>query len=164
MYFLEDQVLEYDKKRMSVKRIEQNSLFVHDEKSTIQWLEKELREKQQTFQEIQPKFLREISDHKDEFEKLPELIEILEQRFHKDELGRYYIPDPNTQSDLEKSREKILIKEFNSYHSEKGKLKIFRTEQSVPALKNAGLIRIIQPLSRLDSVCRLKYYRKMMCS
>jgi DNA modification methylase len=126
MYFLPDQVTEYDKKRLSVKEFEQLSLFVTDEKTAIQWLRGELQKKPQTYQEIQPKFLREL--HKAKHEKLPELSELLEQNFLRDEEGRWYVPDPNKQSDLEKIREKALFKEFEEYKEGRGRLKVFRTE------------------------------------
>lgn len=126
MYFLPDQVTEYDKKRLAVKEFEQLSLFVIDEKSAIQWLRSELEKKPQTYQEIQPKFLREL--HKARHEKLPELSELLEQNFLRDEEGRWYVPDPNKQSDLEKIREKALLKEFEEYKEGRGRLKVFRTE------------------------------------
>lgn len=63
-----------------------------DEKSAIQWLRSELEKKPQTYQEIHPKFLREL--HKARHEKLPELSELLEQNFLKDDYGRWYVPDP----------------------------------------------------------------------
>lgn len=126
MYFLPDQVNEYDRKRLLVKEFEQLSLFVTDEKSAIQWLRGELAKKPQTYQEIQPKFLREL--HKARHEKLPELSELLEQNFLRDEEGRWYVPDPNKQSDLEKIREKALLKEFEEYREGRGRLKVFRTE------------------------------------
>jgi len=126
MYFLPDQVVEYDKKRFMVQEIEQLSLFVTDEKSSIQWLRRELEKKPQTYQEIHPKFLREL--HKAAHEKLPELSELLEQNFLKDDQGRWYVPDPGRQSDLEKMREKTLLKEFEEYKEGRGRLKVFRTE------------------------------------
>jgi DNA modification methylase len=126
MYFLPDQVTEYDKKRLSVKEFEQLSLFVTDEKTAIQWLRGELQKKPQTYQEIQPKFLREL--HKAKHEKLPELSVLMEQNFLRDEQGRWYAPDPNKQSDLEKIREKALFKEFEEYKEGRGRLKVFRTE------------------------------------
>jgi hypothetical protein len=47
-------------------------------------------------------------------------------------MNRWYVPDPNKQADLEKLREKMLIREFNSYLDEinkfKKKLKFVRTE------------------------------------
>lgn len=60
MYFLPDQVAEYDKKRMTVKEMIQLELFVTDESSAIQWLRQQLLKKPQTFQEIHPQFLKEI--------------------------------------------------------------------------------------------------------
>jgi len=126
MYFLPDQVVEYDKRRLTVQEVEQLSLFVTDEKSSIQWLRSELLKKPQTYQEIHPKFLREL--HKAPHEKLPELSELLEQNFLKDDQGRWYVPDPGRQADLEKMREKALLKEFEGYKEGRGRLKVFRTE------------------------------------
>ncbi|MHC1596360.1 MAG: DNA methyltransferase [Candidatus Syntropharchaeales archaeon] len=126
MYFLSEDVVEYDRRRLTVKRVEQLSLTVHDEKSTVQWLRQELLASPQTYQDIQPKFLQQL--HQDRHEKLPELMEVLEENFLKDEEGRWYIPDPNKQSDLEKLREKSLFKEFATYREGTGKLKQFRTE------------------------------------
>lgn len=135
MYFLETEVLEYDKKRMTVKRIEQASLFVHDEKSAVHWLNKELSEKPQTYQDIQPKFLQEL--HQDKFEKLPELAAMLEQNFLQNINGQWYVPDPNEQADLDKVRERSLLREFEEYKKTKGKLKLFRTEAVRAGFKSA---------------------------
>jgi len=41
---------------------------------------------------------------------------------------RWYVPDPNKAGDLEKLREKALLKEFDHYKEAKKKLKIFRLE------------------------------------
>jgi len=126
MYFLPDQVNIYDEKRirMDVENV-QLSFLVTDEKSAIQWLYMELREPQ-TYQELQPKFLREF--HKSRHEKMPELGTILEENFLQDEQGRWYIPDVNKASDLAKLREKRLVREFEEYAQGTGKLKVFRTE------------------------------------
>ena len=136
MYFLADQVSEYDRKRMTVKGLEQLSLFVHDEKSAVQWLRQELKDTPQTYQDIQPKFLQQLHN-KDKHEKLPELLEVLKQNFLIDEENRWFIPDPNKQADLEKLREKALLKEFEEYTINKGKLKLFRTEAVRAGFKKA---------------------------
>lgn len=136
MYFLADQVSEYDRKRMTVKGLEQLSLFVHDEKSAVQWLRQELKDTPQTYQDIQPKFLQQLHN-KDKHEKLPELLEVLKQNFLIDEENRWFIPDPNKQADLEKLREKALLKEFEEYTITKGKLKLFRTEAVRAGFKKA---------------------------
>ena len=60
MYFLPEQVAEYDKKRMTVQEVLQLELFVTDEASAIQWLKQQLTKKPQTFQELHPQFLKEI--------------------------------------------------------------------------------------------------------
>jgi inorganic pyrophosphatase len=41
---------------------------------------------------------------------------------------RWYVPDPNKAGDLEKLREKALLKEFEEYKESKKKLKVFRLE------------------------------------
>ena len=127
MYFLPDQVPVYEQKRLAASRVEQLSLFVHDEKSAIQWLRQHLTAAPKTYQEIQPKFMIE-SRNTDRHEAMPELADLLEQNFLKDEEGRWYVPDPNREADLEKLREKALLREFETYKTTKGRLKVFRTE------------------------------------
>lgn len=59
----------------------------------------------------------------------------------KKALHRWYVPDPNKQADLEKLREKALLREFNLYVEEmatsKKKLKVFRTEAIRAGFKKA---------------------------
>ncbi|MCF6096370.1 DNA methylase [Thermovorax subterraneus] len=126
MYFLPNQVGKYDAKRMELELEEEQISLIIDEKSAIQWLRLELEKKPQTYQEIQPKFLQ--IKHELKHEKLPELMDILKENFLQDEEGRWYVPDPNKQSDIEKMRMKNLLKEFEGYLNTKGKLKVFRTE------------------------------------
>jgi len=156
MYFLPDQVAEYDKKRMTVKEILQLQLFVTDESSAIQWLKQQLAMKPQTFQELHPQFMKEIGGWNKQ-EKPLELSELLEQNFlcydgkedvpsqihsylstnfkelrklPKDDLSlkakakdRWYIPDPNKAGDLEKLRERALLREFEEYKQYQKKFK-----------------------------------------
>jgi len=126
MYFLPNQVNEYDDKRlrMEVGNV-QTSFVVADEKTAIQWLYQELATPQ-TYQEIQPKFIQEL--HQMRHEKMPELLDILKENFLQDEEGRWYIPDLNKASDLAKLREKRLLKEFEEYVAGSGRLKVFRME------------------------------------
>lgn len=126
MYFLHDQINEYDNARI-VSELEpiQFSLFVNDEKTAIAWLYHQLEEPQ-TYSEIQPKFMREAKA--DKYEKMPELGILLEENFLQDEEGKWYIPDPSKSGDIIKLREKRLLKEFEEYLTGKGKLKQFRTE------------------------------------
>lgn len=174
MIFLESQVAEYDKKRISVKEFTQLSLFVSDENSAIEWIRQQLMNKPQTRQDLHPEFMKQIQ-HIAKHEELPELDDLLEQNFlrydgeepvpnqiltylrrnYKDLRGleptnpsviekaihRWYVPDPNKQSDLEKLREKALLREFDDYVKElegsKKKLRTFRTEAVRAGFKNA---------------------------
>ena len=132
MYFLPDQVNEYDVARATrdVESI-QFTLFVSDEKSAIGWLYQQLDsnsgEGPQSYSELTPKFMQELKAV-DKREKMPELLEILEENFLKDDTGKWYIPDLNKSGDIAKLREKNLLKEFQEYLSTKGKLKRFRSE------------------------------------
>ncbi|WP_288761918.1 DNA methyltransferase [uncultured Akkermansia sp.] len=50
---------------------------------------------------------------------------------------RWYVPDPNKAGDLEKLREKALLKEFEEYKEAKKKLKVFRLEAIRAGFKKA---------------------------
>jgi len=171
MYFLPEQVVEYDKKRMTVKEVLQLELFVKDEASSIQWLHQQLINKPQTFQELHPQFLKETAGW-EKYEKPLELSELLEQNFliydGKGEVpnqvhsylssnfkelrklpknnerlrakgkDRWYVPDPNKAGDLEKLRERSLLKEFEEYRtSSQKRLKVFRLEAVRTGFKKA---------------------------
>jgi hypothetical protein len=130
MYFLPDQVPEYDRARLAAEGVAQLVLFVSDEKTAIQWLRQQvdpaLGGHPQTYQEIQPQFLRQL--HQASHEALPELSEMLEQGFLQDEAGRWYVPDLNRIGDLEKLRQRALLREFAAYTEGRGRLRPFRSE------------------------------------
>ncbi|WP_270584434.1 DNA methyltransferase [Bacillus smithii] len=75
-------------------------------------------------------------------------------------LNRWYVPDPNKQADLEKLREKALLREFEGYLEEleksKKKLKQFRTEAIRAGFKKAwsdkDYEKIVKVGDRLESV------------
>ncbi len=162
MYFLPEQVAEYDRRRAGASRILQLDLFVVDEASAIQWLKRELLAKPQTMPEIHPNFMQQIAGWEKHEEPL-ELSDLLRQNFlcydglgevpsqvhsylssiykelrnlsktdaglREKATGRWYVPDPNKAGDLEKLREKGLLKEFEEYRASKQRsLKVFRTE------------------------------------
>jgi hypothetical protein len=130
MFFLREQVLEYDRARLKAQEVAQLTLFLSDEKSAIQWLRQQLDPglggQPQTYQDIQPKFLRQL--HQARHEILPELSEMLEQNFLQDAAGRWYVPDPTKAGDLEKLRQKALLREFSQYVEGRGRLRQFRSE------------------------------------
>ncbi|MBN1247676.1 MAG: DNA methylase [Anaerolineae bacterium] len=139
MYFLPEQAAEYDKHRLQAQKVEQLALFVTDEKSALQWLRRELDPETgtgpQTYQDLQPKFLREL--HQARHEDLPELGEMLAQSFLQDDADRWYLPDPARQEDLEQLRERALLREFAEYAKGKGRLRTFRTEAVRAGFKHA---------------------------
>lgn len=127
MYFLPDQVNEYDTARIKndVEDV-QSSFVVTNEKSAIEWLYFQLKDPQK-YSELQPKFMQEVKSI-DKYEAMPELSVLLEENFLQDEEGRWYIPDIAKEADVAKLREKKLIREFDGYLATKGKLKLFRAE------------------------------------
>ena len=171
MYFLPDQVAEYDRKKMTsggkMKTIE---MFVKDEASMIEWLRQLIREKPQTFSDINPQFMQHLGGWSKNETQL-DLRELLNQNFlsydgkgpvpeqihaylstnwkelrnlPKDDptlvakaCDRWYVPDPNKAGDLEKLREKSLLKEFEEYKEVKKKLKVFRLEAVRAGFKKA---------------------------
>lgn len=183
MVFLESQVAEYDKKRILAKDFAQQSLFVSDEGSAIEWLRQQLLKKPQSRQDLHPQFMKEIQ-HIAKHEELPELDNLLAENFlnYTDEgtvpdqiasylrknyhdmrgldnddeklkakaKNRWYVPDPSKQADLEKLREKSLLREFNHYIEEvvgtKKKLKVFRTEAIRAGFKKAWSERNYQEI------------------
>jgi len=171
MYFLPEQVAEYDKKRTGVAELQQLSLFVVDEATAIQWVRQQLSSKPLEFQELQPAFMQELQGWA-KHETTVELREILEQNFLRyDGRGpvpsqihaylssnfkdlrnlpkdapslvekardRWYVPDTSKQVDLEKLRERSLLRDFSEYvESKQRKLKQFRTEAVRTGFKRA---------------------------
>jgi hypothetical protein len=172
MYFLPEQAVIYDQKRLKFGGLEEKlTLFVDDEVSAINWLHQLLKGKPQTFQDIHPLFIKEIGGWQ-KHEKPLELSELLEQNFlcydgkgdvpnqihsylstnfkelrnlPKDDESlrakakdRWYVPDPNKAGDLEKLRERSLLKEFEDYlTSSQKRLKVFRLEAVRAGFKKA---------------------------
>ncbi|MFC4660779.1 DNA methyltransferase [Oceanobacillus aidingensis] len=174
MYFLQEQALEFDKRKINLDKMGQIEFFINDERSAIEYLKQLLITKPKTYKQIHPDFIKEIQ-HISKHEFLPELNYLLQQNFlqyegkgpvpkqiitylrrtYKDLRGldpsdkkiiekamhRWYVPDPNKQADLEKLREKALLREFYGYLNElegnKKKLKNFRTEAIRAGFKKA---------------------------
>lgn len=127
MYFLPDQVNEYDLARIKNDfESVQLAFAVTNEKTAIGWLYNQLSEPK-TYSDIQPKFMQEVKSI-DKYEAIPELAVLLEENFIQNQKGEWYIPDVTKEGDIAKLREKKLIKEFEGYMQSKGKLKLFRSE------------------------------------
>lgn len=81
MFFLPEQVNEYDKKRAQVENIGQLSIFVEDERSAINWLRSFLKSRPSTSQDIQPEFMQQLGASWKKWEARPEMIALLDQNF-----------------------------------------------------------------------------------
>jgi predicted RNA methylase len=128
MFFLVSQVSEYDRQRLEVVDVEQYELFVSDEKSAIQWVRRQLTDDPTTYKDLQPLYMKEAQRVWEKHEQPLELRRILEQNFVEDEDGKWRVPDPKRETDLEEVRHRFLMKEFQQYLSGKGKLKVVRME------------------------------------
>lgn len=130
MYFLDRQVEEYERHRITFKDLLSDQLFITGESSAVQWLRQYLkaRKRSLTYSEIQPAFLSELGNGLVGWEELPELRLLLEQNFVQDDDGRWYVPDPKKAADLEKLRRRGLLREFEGYVAGAGKLARFRSE------------------------------------
>jgi hypothetical protein len=80
MYFLPDQVREYDVRRIRAGAVQQLALLVTDEASAVQWLRQQLGVRPQSFQDLQPQFMREVGGWQ-KYEKQLDLAELLYQNF-----------------------------------------------------------------------------------
>jgi len=81
MFFLPEQVNEYDKKRAQVENIGQLSIFVEDERSAINWLRSFLKPRPSTSQDIQPEFMQQLGASWKKWEARPEMSALLDQNF-----------------------------------------------------------------------------------
>jgi len=81
MWFLPEQVNEYDKKRAQMENVGQLAIFVEDERSAIDWLRNELKEKPRSTQDIQPDFMQQLNASWKKWEARPELKALLDQNF-----------------------------------------------------------------------------------
>jgi DNA modification methylase/DNA-directed RNA polymerase subunit RPC12/RpoP len=136
MYFLHEQALEYDKKKLLTSSVKQSELFVINEESAIQWLKSILSDKPQAIQDIYPEYMQKLTGFDKKEEKL-ELKTLLEQNFIEDDTGKWHVPDPENAVHVEKIREKALLREFETYKTMSKKLKIFRVEAVRAGFKKA---------------------------
>ena len=83
MFFLSEQVVEWDKKRAQMQGVGQMSIFVDDEKSAIDWLRSFLKNRPSITSDITSEFMQQLGASWKKFETRPELRVLLEQNFLK---------------------------------------------------------------------------------
>lgn len=131
MFFTNEQVQEYDRKKAEVPNFTQLSILVASEQDGVLWLQNFLKNEPKTYQDIQPEWLQALGGER-KGDIIPELKTILEENFLKNDAGEWYVPDPDKEEDLEKLRNRRLLKQFEDYKEQafkpKGKIKECRVE------------------------------------
>ncbi len=113
MFFTADQAFDYENKKKATIGFEASQvLFVSSEAEGIEWLKRELQEPKTYADLTNPWKTAQITPKKGD--KIPELKTILEENFIEDEDGRWRVPDPEKEADLEKIRNRRLAHEFKA--------------------------------------------------
>ena len=128
MFFTASQALEFEVKKSEIINFVPMTLFIGSEGDGIAWLKREL-EIPQTYQELQPKWMKDMISVK-KGDRLPELDEILEENFIKDADGKWRNPDVEKAADLEIIRGRKMMKEFNMYLEQARKPKAKRMKDT----------------------------------
>jgi DNA modification methylase len=81
MFFLPEQVNEYDRKRQQMEGVGQLTIFVEDERSAVAWLRNFLSVRPSVYQDIQPEFMQQLGASWKKWETRPELRALLDQNF-----------------------------------------------------------------------------------
>lgn len=114
MYFTAEQAIEYEDKKKETTSFVSLALLVGSEAEGIEWLKRKLEKEPLTYSDILPDWVHDLVKPK-KGDVLPELIQILDENFLKDENGYWHIPDINDQAQKEAMKTKRLMKEFAVY-------------------------------------------------
>ena len=140
MFFTNEQVQEYDRKKAKNPEFIQLSILVSSEQDGVLWLKNVLSDKSLAYQDIQPLWMQALAGVR-KGDIIPELATILDDNFLMDEQGKWFVPNPEKEADLEKLRTKRLLKQFEVYKTEafkpKGKIKEVRVEALRAGFKEA---------------------------
>ena len=137
MYFTSEQLQKYDKLKSEVPEFVQMSLFVTNEQESIYWLRNILDELPKTEQDLYPLWMKDVASNMRKGDVLPEMRIILEQNFLKNNSGEWYVPNIENEADLEKSRIKQLLRQFDGYKEDALKLKTKKIKEvRVEALRS----------------------------
>ena len=143
MYFTPTQASEYDQKKAEVPDFVQLSILVSSEKDGVFWLRNLLESKPLTYQDIHPQWMKALAGVR-KGDIIPELMDILEENFLKDMQGRWYVPNPEKEADLEKIRTKRLLRQFTAYKEQAAKTKGNRIKEARVEALRAGFKQCYQ--------------------
>ena len=140
MFFTEEQIQDYDKRKAKNPRFIQMSILISSEQDGVLWLKNTLMNQKLAYQDIQPLWMQALAGVR-KGDVIPELAAILDDNFLKDNQGKWFVPNPEKEADLEKLRTKRLLKQFEAYKNEafkpKGKIKEVRVEALRAGFKEA---------------------------
>lgn len=114
MFFTAEQAIDYEDKKKETTSFVSLALLVGSEAEGIEWLKRKLEDGPKTYSQILPDWMQDLVKPK-KGDTLPELMQILDENFLKDENGYWHIPDLNDQAQLDAVRNKRLLKEFEVY-------------------------------------------------
>lgn len=123
MFFLPNQIDEYDKARMQGGEPPQRDLFVDDERTAIDWLTDYLKAKPSTYQEVHPDFTQKTGAGWRKHELKPELLRLLDENFLKfdgdgpvpSQIHRYLSSNWKELRNLEKDDPQLVDKARNRW-------------------------------------------------
>ena len=134
MFFTAAQLNEYIEKKRHAPEFVPMGLIIGGEADGIEWLRNRLRDKPQTYQQIQPDWLQAIGGLR-RGDILPGLNEILDENFIQEADGTWRLPNIQDDVDKDKLRTKALLKEFKTYVEAASKPKAKIKEVRVEAIR-----------------------------
>lgn len=114
MFFIPTQLVEYREKKKLAPEFVSMGLIVSNEADGIEWLRNQLRDRPQTYQDLQPGWMQAINGIR-KGDILPELSDLLEENFIQEPDCKWRLPNIQDDIDKDKLREKALLKEFKIY-------------------------------------------------
>lgn len=137
MFFTASQAVEYEEKRAHTTEFVPMALFISSEAEGIEWLKRHLSKKPQTYQELQPEWMKDMAAPK-KGDIIPELRDILEENFIEESDGTWRNPDAEKAADLEILRNRRMLKEFTAYMEQATKPKAKRMKDCRLAVLQYG--------------------------
>jgi DNA modification methylase len=123
MFFTPNQVPIFERKLLAADRSSGTLPVFMDRRSAIAWLRYELGNKPALLRDLQPRYFAASSSWADKSEPVPELIDLLQDHFVEGENGRWKVPDPKKEAELERARKTRNLKRFNELVASKGRIK-----------------------------------------
>lgn len=114
MFFSAEQALEYEDVRREHSTIATLAMFIGSEKDGIEWVRRKLEKGPKRYQDLSNDWILDLVKPQ-KGDTLPELMQILNENFIKDDSGYWHIPDINDQTQLDIIKQKRFLREFDDY-------------------------------------------------